>query len=281
MATRYIKYFHLCVVHSVSVWPYGSNLIEWDLSPLGRILSCRASDTVRVVVESEENKDEDAITLKDEMSVWPSLWIFFMFGCLTFSLDGNIPSIRPRIRHHRFHSHPSLRQKESGRPIQHSAHVQCSPFIKEHHHSFLDGQTIVKSWKFFWPQFWQYPFSLLPLQCHHVGVRLQILVLPVLGQGRQGRRAQVLRWPPPPSSRGGGVALKCWWVRFLDHFLNTVEIFASYPIPIHGQILQRFTDRTPMKTLTALFDNHCSITANHLCSIIPNPRITQPLYSSN
>ena len=80
-----------------------------------------------------------------------------MFGCLTFSLDGNIPSIRPRIRHHRCRSHQSLRQKESGRPIQHSAHVQCSPFIKEHHHSFLVGQTIVKSW----PQFWQYLSFLL------------------------------------------------------------------------------------------------------------------------
>ena len=79
MATRYIEYFHLCLVHSVSVWPYGSNLIEWDLSPLGRILSCRARDTVYVVVKSEENKGEETITLKDEMSVWPSLWIF---GCL-------------------------------------------------------------------------------------------------------------------------------------------------------------------------------------------------------
>ena len=68
MATRYIKYFHLCVVHSVSVWPYGSNLIEWDLSPLGRILSCRARDAVYVVVESKENKDEGE-NLEDEMSV--------------------------------------------------------------------------------------------------------------------------------------------------------------------------------------------------------------------
>ena len=78
MANRYIIYFHLCVVHSVSVWPYGSNLIEWDLSPLGRILSCRARDTVCGVGESEENKDEGENS-EDEMSVWPSPWIF---GCL-------------------------------------------------------------------------------------------------------------------------------------------------------------------------------------------------------
>ena len=68
LTARYIEYFHLCVVHSVSVWPYGSNLIEWDLSPLGRILSCRARDTVCGVGESEENKDEGENS-EDEMSV--------------------------------------------------------------------------------------------------------------------------------------------------------------------------------------------------------------------
>ena len=74
MANRYMKYFHLCLAYSVSVWPYGSNLIEWDLSPLGRILSCRARDTVCGVGESEENKDEGENS-EDEMSVLPSPWM--------------------------------------------------------------------------------------------------------------------------------------------------------------------------------------------------------------
>ena len=136
-----------------------------------------------------------------------------------------------------------------------------------------------------WPQYHQpYPHvgSLLPGSRYRPEFADHPLPPPVLALEW---KAQVLLWPPPPSSWGGGVALKCWSMSFCSNAitsLKTVSLSFFYRVDnlyVIRSWTRSFKDGCSdslmdllIKTIIAsLSDNHCW-GANRLCSIIPKPR---------